>query len=126
MLFLKKKDRLVRMCIDYRELNKVMIENKYPLLRSDDLKGATIFLNTSLRSSHYQFKVHENDTQKMTFRTRYGYYEFLVMSYELVNAPATFMDLMNRVFGGMQISSLSSLLTTFCYNPELCRSMSYV
>ena len=67
MLFVKKKDRSMRMCIDYRELNKVMIEDKYSLLRIDDLKGATVFLKTSLRSGYYQLKVRENGIPKTTF-----------------------------------------------------------
>ena len=88
------------MCIDYRELNKVMIEDKYSLLRSDDLKGATVFLKTNLRYGYYQLKVCENDIPKITFRTRCGHYEFLVRLYRLANVPTTFVDLMNRVFGG--------------------------
>ncbi|KAA3470465.1 Retrotransposon protein [Gossypium australe] len=102
VLFIKKKDRSMRLCIDYRQLNKVMIKNKYPLSRIDDsfdqLKGATVFSKIDLRSGYYQLRVKDPDVLKIAFRMRYEHYEFLVMHFGLTNAPAVFMDLMNRIF----------------------------
>ena len=102
MLFVKKTDGTFRLCIDYRELNKVTIKNKYPLSRIDDLfdqlQGSRIFSKIDLRSGYHQLLVRLEDVLKTAFRTRYDHYEFLVMSFGLTNAPAVFMDLLNRVF----------------------------
>nr|GEZ65978.1 hypothetical protein [Tanacetum cinerariifolium] len=101
ILFVKKKKGSIQMCIDYRELNKLTFKNRYPLLRIDDLfdqlQGSNVYSKIDLRSGYHQHKVRDEDIPKMAFRTRYGHYEFQVMPFGLKNAPAVFMDLMNRV-----------------------------
>jgi hypothetical protein len=97
-----KKDGSTRMCVDYRSLNEVTIKNKYPLPQIEDLfdqmKGAKIFSKIDLRSGYHQLKIRAEDVPKTTFTTRYGLYEFLVMSFGLTNAPAYYMNLMNKLF----------------------------
>ncbi|GKB48302.1 putative reverse transcriptase domain-containing protein [Tanacetum coccineum] len=101
ILFVKKKDRSFRMCIDYRELNKLMVKNRYLLPRIDDLfdqlQGSSDYSKIDLKPGYHQLRVREEYIPKTAFKTRYGHYEFQVMSFGLTNAPAIFMDLMNRV-----------------------------
>ena len=102
VLFSKKKDKTLRLCIDYRQLNRVMIKNRYPLPRIDDLfdqlRGARVYSKIDLRTGYHQLRVRETDIPKTAFRKRYGHFEFTVMPFGLTNAPAAFMDLMQRVF----------------------------
>jgi hypothetical protein len=101
-LFVSKKDKELRLCVDYRPLNAVTIKNKYPLPRIDilfdQLAGAQVFFKIDLCSRYHQIKICAEDIPKTAFSMRYGLYEYLVMSFRLTNAPAHFMYLMNSVF----------------------------
>ena len=102
VLFSKKKDKSLRLCIDYRQLNRVTIKNRYPLLRIDDLfdqlRGARDYSKIDVRTGYHQLRVRETDISKTGFKTRYGHFEFTVMPFRLTNAPTAFMDLMHTVF----------------------------
>jgi hypothetical protein len=102
VLFVEKKDGTKRMCIDYGALNEVTIKNKYPLPRIEDLfdqlRGVSVFSKIDLRSGYHQLRIRPSDVLKTTFTTKYGLYEFTVMSFGLTNAPTFFMYLMNIVF----------------------------
>jgi hypothetical protein len=115
-LFVKKKDPSLRLCIDYRPLNAATVTNKYLLLRIDilfdQLTGAKVFSMVDLHSGYHQIKIHPKNVPKTAFSTRYGLYEYLVMSIGLTNAPAHFMYLMNSVF----ISELDKFIVVFIYN----------
>ena len=101
VLFVKKKDGTLRLCIDYRQLNKMTFKNRYRLPLIDDLfdqfHGVTIFSNIDLRSGYHQVRIKDEDIFQTAFRTRYGHYDFVVMPFRLTNTPDAFMCLMNRI-----------------------------
>nr|GEW85566.1 putative reverse transcriptase domain-containing protein [Tanacetum cinerariifolium] len=101
VIFFKNKDGSFRMCIDYQELNKLTVKNRYPLPRIDDLfdqlQGSSVYSKINLRSGYHQLRVRDEDIPKTSFKTWYKYYKFQVMSFGLTYAPAVFMDLMNHV-----------------------------
>ena len=101
-MLVKKKDGSFRLCVDYRQLNKFTVKNKYSLPRIDDLmdqlRGASVFSKIDLWLGYHQIKVKAEDIQKIAFRTRYNHYEYQVMPFGVINAPAIFMDYMNRIF----------------------------
>ena len=102
ILFAKKKDKTLQLCINYRQLNRVTIRNRYPLSRIydlfDQLKGARVYSKIDLRTSYHQLRVKEADIPKTAFRMRYGHFEFTVMPFKFTNMPTVFMGLMHSVF----------------------------
>ena len=102
VLFAKKNDKTLRLCIDYQKLNRVIIKNGYPLPRIEDLfdqlRGARVYSKIDLRTGYHQLRFREADIPKTMFRTWYRHFEFIVMLFGLTNAPAAFLDLMYRVF----------------------------
>ena len=102
VLFSKKKDKILRLCIDYRQLNRVMIKNQYPLPRINDLfyqlRGARVYSKIDLHTIYHQLRIRETYIPKTTFMMRYEHFEFTVMPFGLTNVPAAFIDLMHRVF----------------------------
>ena len=101
-MFVKKKDGTLRLCVDYRKLNRVTVKNKYPIPWIEDLfdqlNRACYFSKIDLRSGYHQLRVRDSDISKIAFRTRYGHFKFVVMPFGLTNAPASFTDMMNRIY----------------------------
>ncbi|GJU92782.1 hypothetical protein Tco_1317538 [Tanacetum coccineum] len=127
VLFVKKKDGSFRMCIDYQELNKLIVKNPYPLPRIDDLfdqlQGLSVYSKIELRSGYHQLRVRDEDIPKTAFRTRYGHYEFQVMPFSLIKRPCVVvMDLMNRLcvkpYLDKFADSCSSMISHLLYNKE--------
>jgi hypothetical protein len=128
-LFVKKKDQSLRLCVDYRPLNVITVKNKYPLplinILFDQLANTKVFSKVDLYSGYHQIKIHPEDIPKTAYSTRYDMYEYLVMSFELTNAPAHFMYLMNSVFMSWRSLSWSSLMTSWS-TPRMKKSMSNI
>ncbi|GKD89576.1 putative reverse transcriptase domain-containing protein [Tanacetum coccineum] len=132
VLFVKKKDGSIRMCIDYRELNKLTVKNRYPLPRIDEYEtitsGAQFRLNTTIFTGYTTNLTSLDDIPKTAFRTRYGHFEFMVMPFGLTNAPAVFMDLMNQknqkyVWGVEQEEAFQTLKNNLCDAPILSANL---
>ena len=102
IIFFKKKDGSLRLCIDYKDLSHAIVKNRYPMPQIDDLfdqmKGAAIFSKIDLRSGYHQLRIKEGDIPKNAFQTRFGHYKFVIVPFGLTNAPVVFMSLMNGVF----------------------------
>jgi hypothetical protein len=102
VIFVKKKDGSLRMCIYYRDLNRATVKNRYLIPLIDDLfdqmKGEVVFSKIDLRSGYHQLRIKEGDIPKNAFRTRFGHYKFVVVPFELTNAPVVFMSVMNNIF----------------------------
>jgi len=101
-IFVKNKDGSLQLCIDYRDLNRATVKNRYPMPRIDDLfdhmKGAVVFSNIDLQSGYHQLRIKEGNIPKTAFRTQFGHYAFVVVPFRLTNVPAVFMSLMNGIF----------------------------
>jgi hypothetical protein len=127
VLFVEKKDGTKRMCINYRSLNEVTIKNKYPLPWIEDLfdqlRGASVFSKIDLRSGYHQLRIQPSDIPKTAFITKYGLYEFMVMSFGLKNVPAYFMYLMNSVFMDYLDKFVVVFIDDIFYIPRMSKSM---
>ena len=124
ILFVPKPDGRFRLVVDYRGLNKVTIHNKYPIPMTelkDRVKDAQIFTKLDLKDGFHMIRIRQGDEWKTAFRTRYGLYEYKVMLFGLVNAPATFQTMMNEYYGNFSTMELLSILTIFLSTPKILR-----